>query len=384
MNPPISIIIPVFNSEHYLAESIGSVLRQTFGNFELLCVDNASTDGSLRLLRKEAEKDPRIVVLEEPHSGVSNARNTGLAHASGDYVAFIDADDFISPSLLQLSLDKARKHDTDMVIYGFDEYQSMEESFSLREVCEEHQLYERTFTLNEVPCLSTEITTPNVWRILFRRNFLEKKSIQFETDLRTAEDLAFIYKALLKGARVILLDERLYHYRRDVATSLTRLNREGDALKALDYIHTYLKECEDDASLRRHFVNLVLDTVQYGLRTAVEPHEFESLFGAYHSKWHSYIAANETIVASRYKPFFDHMERDSACCYAYSLYANMRAHNEETRVHLLRLEDELRNARASEEERRLEIRRLETSYAFRIGRLITFLPSRVKAMLNKG
>ena len=171
MNPSISIIIPVFNSEQYLAESIGSVLRQTFGNFELLCVDNASTDGSLRLLQKEAEKDPRIVVLEEPHSGVSNARNTGLAHASGDYVAFIDADDFISPSLLQLSLDKARKHDADMVIYGFDEYQSTEESFSLREVCEEHQLYKRTFTLNEVPCLSTEITTPNVWRILFRLEY---------------------------------------------------------------------------------------------------------------------------------------------------------------------------------------------------------------------
>ena len=87
------------------------------------------------------------------------------------------------------------------------------------------------------------MTTPNVWRILFSRSFLEERAIRFEDDLRTAEDLAFIYKALFSGARIALLDERLYHYRRDVPTSLTRSNREGDGMKALGHIWSYLEKC---------------------------------------------------------------------------------------------------------------------------------------------
>ena len=243
MGPSASVVMPVFNSGQYLSDSIESVLRQTYSDFELLCVDNASTDNSLSMLREESEKDSRISILRESRRGVSNARNTGLAYASGDYVAFIDADDFISPSLLEYALSKAQKYNADMVIFGFDEYQTVEKSFFARELCEDHSLYEQSFTLDEISCLSTEVTTPNVWRILFNRSFLVEQSICFEDDLRTAEDLAFIYKALFSGARIVLLDERLYHYRRDVSTSLTRSNREGDGMKALGHIWSYLEKC---------------------------------------------------------------------------------------------------------------------------------------------
>ena len=382
MGPSVSVVMPVFNSGQYLSDSIESVLCQTYSDFELLCVDNASTDDSLSVLREESEKDSRISVLQDNRRGVSNARNTGLAYASGDYVAFIDADDFISPSLLEHAISQAQKHSADMVIFGFDEYQSVENSFFARELCEDCSLYERSFTLDEISCLSTEVTTPNVWRILFSRSFLEERAIRFEDDLRTAEDLAFIYKALFSGARIVLLDERLYHYRRDVPTSLTRSNREGDGMKALGHIWSYLEKCGGGYPLKRHFVNLVLDTVRYGLETAADPREYETLFNAYHSKWHDYIAENETMIDDRYRSFFNRIDCNNACHYAYHLYSDMRSYCEDARAHLLKLEEDLRNARASEEGCRMELKDLEASYAFRIGRLLTFLPSRLKAIIT--
>ena len=90
MKPLVSIIMPVFNSERYLPKSIESVLCQTVRDFELLCVDNGSTDGSMVVLQAKAHEDPRIVVLQEPRKGVSNARNAGLSRAVGDYVVFLE------------------------------------------------------------------------------------------------------------------------------------------------------------------------------------------------------------------------------------------------------------------------------------------------------
>lgn len=134
--------------------------------------------------------------------------------------------------------------------------------------------------------------------------------------------------------------------------------------------------------LKRHFVNLVLDTVRYGLETAADPREFETLFDAYHSRWHDYIVKNEAMIDDRYRSFFNRINCDNACYYAYHLYSDMRAYCEDTRAHSLRLEEDLRNARASEEGCRMELKGLEASYAFRIGRLLTFLPSRLKARIT--
>ena len=134
--------------------------------------------------------------------------------------------------------------------------------------------------------------------------------------------------------------------------------------------------------LKRHFVNLVLDTVRYGLETAADPREFETLFDAYHSRWHDYIVENEAMIDDRYRSFFNRIDCDNVCHYAYRLYSDMRASCEDTRAHSLRLEEDLRNARASEERCRMELKGLESSYAFRIGRLLTFLPSRLKAIIT--
>ncbi len=382
MKPLVSIVMPVFNSKRYLSESIESVLCQTVRDFELLCVDNGSTDGSMAVLQEKACEDPRVVVLQEPQKGVSNARNAGLARAAGDYVAFLDADDFISPDLLERALDKATKSDADMTIYGFDEYRSEEGAFLQREVCGVQELYGEAFALQDIPCLSTEITTPNVWRILFKRSFIEGKSIRFETDLRTAEDLAFIYESLFNAASVSLIADRLYRYRRDVPTSLTRSNREGDGMRALDHIRGYLERAEHKDQYRRHFINLVLDTVRYGLETAADPDEFKNLYACYHEKWHGYIARNQVFIDGRYRSFFQDMCTDNAEQYAFSLYADMRTRHEETVARLVRAENDLRIEKDREAACRAELEDVVGSHSFRVGRMLMYVPSRIKSMIT--
>lgn len=388
-NPVVSFIMPVYNCEAYLEKSIASVLRQTLSELELVCVDNASTDSSLGILKARAGEDDRIVVVEESRQGVSAARNAGLAHARGDYIAFIDADDFISPDYAERLVEQARRFDAEMTICGFDEYLSADEYCHPREMCEARELYSRAFSLEDAPCLSSEITTPNVWRILFKRGFVEKAHLHFEDDLRTAEDLAFIYRALFVAQRITLVDARLYHYRRDVATSLTRSNREGDGLRALGHIGCYLELVGMDDARKRHFVNLVLDTVRYGLESAASSNEALRLFDEYHEIWHGFIRENEALIDARYRPFFEKVDECNAYEYLFDLYSRLRDEAERYDARLSRLKGELEKARAETKAARHELEACSSerddllgSWAFRIGKAITFIPSKIKAKLK--
>jgi glycosyltransferase involved in cell wall biosynthesis len=92
--PKISIIIPVYNAENYLEECLLSISQQTFGDFEILAINDGSTDRSLEILKKYQAKEPRLQVISQENKGVSAARNLGLDNAKGEYIAFVDADDF--------------------------------------------------------------------------------------------------------------------------------------------------------------------------------------------------------------------------------------------------------------------------------------------------
>ena len=102
MEPLISVIIPVYNVEPYLARCLDSIRNNTYRNLEILCVDDGSTDNSLSILRAFAEKDPRIIVITKENGGVSSARNAGLDRMTGEYVTFVDPDDYVHPQYIAL------------------------------------------------------------------------------------------------------------------------------------------------------------------------------------------------------------------------------------------------------------------------------------------
>lgn len=341
-----SLVIPVYNSERWLQGCLESAARQTLAHMEVVCVDNGSTDRSLEILREQAANDERFVVVHEPKPGVSAARNTGVAAARGEYVLFMDADDRAEPDFAEKLVVKARDQRAEVAICAFDELWENPERHVPREICPEAPLYEHAFSLADMEGVSTSLVTPNVWRMAFRRDFLENNKVTFPEEIRTSEDLVFIYRCLFAAERIALLPDVLYHYRRDGGQSLTRKDRGIDGLIALDLLFESLKEhAEQRPWLRRHFANLALDVLEYQLGSAAEWDEFQRLYRGLRETWWPYAARCEELLAPRYLPFYEATAEADASAYLFHLYAGKRSEAEALSADLSLAREEAAHAR---------------------------------------
>ena len=174
-----SIIVPVYNAEKFIRRNIESVLTQTEGDFELLLVDDGSRDSSLAICNEYAAADSRIKVLHKENGGVSSARNYGLDNASGDYVMFIDADDYITPNALEIC--RIYVPEYDIVRFSAIEINTNGKEGTLTIPYAE--------TLNEyIGQIIRRRTIVAVWGGIFRRSLFEQHNIRFNTDIALGED----------------------------------------------------------------------------------------------------------------------------------------------------------------------------------------------------
>lgn len=215
MDKMISIIVPVYNVEEFLDECVQSVVDQTYQNIEIILVDDGSTDGSAALCDAWAEKDGRVKVIHLQHEGVSVARNRGIEAAAGDYLYFIDSDDYIDKTLCQRVMDKFRESDADIVAFG------------LRRVTETGQ------TWAEIPgkdaILNREEALLALSREELRNSACSKvckkelwKDIRFPVG-RLFEDTATAHKVLLQANTVCCIPDMLYYYRRREGSTVTTM-----------------------------------------------------------------------------------------------------------------------------------------------------------------
>ena len=349
--PLVSVVVPVYNAKRYLEACIQSLEEQSLRSFELICVDDGSTDGSAELLVTLAKQYENLRVLSQKHAGVSAARNAGIEDAVGT----------VDRKLLELAVQKADACSTDMTIFGFDEFYGKSDTYVPREICGKHELFERSFNLSEMSCLTTELMTPNVWRILYRRSLLTESGIRFHEDLKAAEDLAFIYETLFVAQRITLMEQRLYHYRRDGGGSITHGERGDTCLRSLAYVRAFGEShgLFDDVHIKRQLVNLVLDTIWYSLDTAHSRQEFDRIYTGYQREWQDYICNSKDLIdgdylGGRYRRFFDATQGADAEDYLFYLLADKRDEIERLRMEssslatakeeLARSNDELRRA----------------------------------------
>ena len=113
----ISIIMPIYNAEIYLEESVNSILNQNFEDFELICIDDGSTDNSLAILNEISKKDSRLRVISQKNLGAGAARNKGIKESLGEYICFIDSDDYVIPEYLEIAYDNITSNNSDIVFY---------------------------------------------------------------------------------------------------------------------------------------------------------------------------------------------------------------------------------------------------------------------------
>lgn len=205
MKPKISIILPVYNSEKYIEDTIKSVLNQTLKEFELIIVDDGSSDNSYKICNKLALLDNRIKLFRKMNGGISDARNFGLTKAKSDYISFLDHDDLISPNLLEENYILAVKYKADIVKYG-REYIYIKNSEILRSSVNKRdfKIYHGPFTTQQYLKMRYNNTLELVWDGLYKRSIILENNITFDSFFKSGgEDIDFCSKYILKSNTLI-------------------------------------------------------------------------------------------------------------------------------------------------------------------------------------
>ena len=221
MNKLVSVIMPVYNVEKYIAKCVQSVLNQTYKNFELLVIDDGSPDGSIKVV--EAYNDPRIKIFRKTNGGLSDARNFGLERASGDYIYFIDSDDWVEPTLLKESVSVMETEVLDLVIFGYiNDKEDIEGKLLHSKAC----LPTDTTFLRECGHLKIDKAHFRLlgyaWNKVYRKSFLDRYCLRFEKGTSLVEDILFNSTLLAKINKIRFIGKSLYHYSSRPVETLNR------------------------------------------------------------------------------------------------------------------------------------------------------------------
>lgn len=266
--PKISVIIPIYNTEKYLSECLNSVLNQTFEDIEVICIDDGSTDKSLEILNKFAKQDPRIKILKQQNQYAGVARNNGLKIANGDYIFFVDSDDYIIHETLQLLYDKITSTDSDISICRPFEY--INETHVIKEILWSLRLDilgdKKSFSYLDFPEQFFQIFEAWPWDKLYKKELLDKFNIRF-SELRSCEDVIFVFLAMIHAKKITYIEDfctyhRIHKYSMD-------LNRDPFNLFYIykDIEHE-LRRIDKYDCLKKSFLNQLCKVSNHHIRIA--------------------------------------------------------------------------------------------------------------------
>lgn len=222
-----SIVVPVYNTSRYLPRCLDSILNQTVLSWECVLVDDGSTDGSADICDEYVYKDQRFKVIHKRNEGVSVARNIGINQSAGDYIIFVDSDDWVDKSLLEEVLITIKKYKSDIVLFGYSSFDGA-------------RIYDTCIPDSEVLHLEEYSVFPEwyncVWVRAYKRSFLEDNHINFPIGIRLAEDLYFSYLAMSKVKSIHCIQKTLYCYftnRKDSACNTINFEKIQEEIVSL-------------------------------------------------------------------------------------------------------------------------------------------------------
>ena len=243
MNETISLILPVYNVEEYLPKCMDSLIAQTYTNLEIILINDGSTDKSGELCDYYKSKDKRVKVFHQENAGVGKARNVGLDNATGEWIGFVDPDDWVNPDMFEKLLNAAVQNEAQVSACGYLKYSG--ESF----------IHDRSFpnAPEKIPCVEAMEYIFNhqcyegvLWNKLYRRSLIEGAKIRFNTGFYACSDEAFIVDVMLSGKSLAYVPEALYHHiKRDGSITMSFKEKRLAALKAWEYIIDRLSPVSD-------------------------------------------------------------------------------------------------------------------------------------------
>jgi len=266
-NPKVSVVIPVYNAAPYLPQCLDSLRVQTLRDFEIICVNDGSVDGSVDIMNYYEKSDPRIKIIYQEKLNAGVARNNGMKIATGEYLMFLDADDFFEPSLLQHLYDNCEAFNSDICLYTGTHYDNksgirIPASYFLR-----NELLPMTqpFSKNDCPEHIFQITSASACTKMFKKSFVENNNLQFQS-LKKTNDLLFAYSAIALADRISVCNESLLNYRVNVDNSIQASHNHSkcEFFKALSALKNNLTDYGIYDELKKSFQKMaVITTVNY-------------------------------------------------------------------------------------------------------------------------
>ena len=257
----VSVVIPVYNIEQHLRQCLDSVVAQTLDDLEIICVDDGSTDTSLQILEEYAARDNRLQVISRKNSGPGAARNAGFERATGEFLIFLDSDDWFEPDFLELMRRQAKQTGADITICRAVEFDTQTGGeFPSEWMLKTRYLPDLVFQPEEIAPHLFQFTYGMAWDKLYARSFLMRTGLQFPT-LRNSEDLAFVFPSLLAAKRIAVLPEVLLHHRvnRSVSVSNTRSSQPEAPYEAFRIVKEYLETQGQMELYERSFLNWAME-----------------------------------------------------------------------------------------------------------------------------
>lgn len=272
----ISIIIPAYNCEAYIGHCLDSLLAQSHSDLEVICVDDGSRDNTRNILKQYAERDNRVVlVLRDTNKGISASRNEALKRAKGDWVMFVDSDDWIAPDNCRLALETAEQQHADTVVWCYTrefESQSLPKVFEARE---------RVWAKNDVNNLQRRMFGPyqeelarpdlldawgTIWGKLYSRRIINSGIATTFVDTNvvgTAEDVVFNIDYMGKAQKVVYVPQPWYHYRKNME-SYSNIHRE-DLVKKWDKLYDEMERRITEGHLGKDFEEALQNRIALGV-----------------------------------------------------------------------------------------------------------------------
>ena len=278
----ISVIIPMYNAEKYIAKLLNCLKNQTYRNLEIIVINDGSTDNSLNIVQEIAKDDNRIRVISIPNAGVGNARNIGIENAKGDYITFLDADDYIDIGTYEKIIEKIKETGTKLLRYNFIKE---DESGNIIE-CNNNleNLANKSFNENDIKNIILpsifEDKVPTYVTLLVIKSDLIKNKIKYRTDIHMMEDLLFCLELYLKAKQIYICDFKYYHYVYNRCSSTkSRANIIRNYYNTIDVVHSlekFLKHnnIEETIFSKVYYIYSTI-LIKYILRTFQEDDEYK-------------------------------------------------------------------------------------------------------------
>jgi len=312
----ISVIIPVYNVEPYLRQCLDSVVNQSLKELEIICVNDGSTDGSLTILQEYAAADARVIIIDKKNGGQGLARNIAIQQATGEYLGFVDSDDWIDTEMYQELYNAAKKFDSDVTLCEFQHY-NQEEKVFLRpdwiKIPVDQKFNDTVFSWTDIAEVGFLINS-SPWNKIFKREFVQRLNIQYAIGVHY-QDVLFVFYSLIYAQKINLVRKVLYTYRnsRPGSTTSDIGKRQFDIFTVLDQLQQVVERSKKYEHIKKAFIDYKFGQYLY---------HFDRIDKRYRNAFWRQIrsAANGLDQESRVELFEHYKELEPKLKYGLMLY----------------------------------------------------------------